>query len=107
MSIKLVIVSAVSITALVSTYPASAQNRPVTPAAPATSTNSPAPAVAEQADRLLKEMSAYIGSAQEFTFHADISFDHVLPSGQKLQISAAGEVALKRPGHFYVEWCSS
>jgi len=52
-------------------------------------------------------MSAYIGSAQDFTFRADISFDHVLPSGQKLQISAAGEVALKRPGHFYVEWCSS
>ena len=104
MSIKLVIVSAVSITALVSTYPASAQNRPVTPAAPATSTNSSAPAVAEQADRLLKEMSAYIGSAQEFTFHADISFDHVLPSGQKLQFSAAEEVALQRPGRLYVEW---
>ena len=104
MSIKLVIVSAVSITALVSTYPASAQNRPVTPAAPATSTNSPAPAVVEQADRLLKEMSAYIGSAQEFTFHADISFDHVLPSGQKLQFSAAEEIALQRPGRLYVEW---
>jgi len=104
MSIKLVIVCAVSITALVSTYPASAQNRPVTPAAPTASTNSVAPAVAEAADRLLKEMSAYIGSAQEFTFHADTSFDHVLPSGQKLQFSAAEEVALQRPGRLYVEW---
>ena len=54
-----------------------------------------------------EEMSSYIGSAQDFTFHADISFDHVLSSGQKLQISAAEEVALQRPGHFYVEWCSS
>src|SRR5262250_428229 len=104
MSIKLVIVSAVSITALVSTYPASAQNRPVAPAAPATSTNSSAPAVAEQADRLLKEMSAYVGSAQEFTFHADITFDHVLPSGQKLQFSATEDVMLQRAGRLYVEW---
>ena len=63
-----------------------------------------APAVAEQADRLLKEMGAYIGSAEQFTFHADVTFDHVLPSGQKLQFSAAEEVALQRPGRLYVEW---
>ena len=82
---------------------ASAQNRPAAPAAPA-APNAAAPAIAEQADRLIKEMSAYIGSANEFTFHADISFDHVLPSGQKLQFSAAEEVVLQRPGRLYVEW---
>jgi len=83
---------------------AAAQNRPATSqAAPPTSTDS-APAIAEQADRLLKEMAAYIGSAQEFTFRADITFDHVLPSGQKLQFSAAEEVVLQRPGRLYVEW---
>ena len=60
--------------------------------------------VAAQADRLIKEMSAYIGSAQEFTFHADVTFDHVLPWGQKLQFSAAEEVVLKRPRGLYVEW---
>ena len=49
-------------------------------------------------------MSDYIGSADQFTFHADISFDHVLPSGQKLQFSAAEDVALQRPGQLYVEW---
>jgi hypothetical protein len=36
-------------------------------------TNSPALAVAEQADRLIKEMSAHIGSANEFTFLAEES----------------------------------
>ena len=82
---------------------ASAQNRPAAPAAPA-APNAAAPAIAEQADRLIKEMSAYIGSAQEFTFHADVTFDHVLPSGQKLQFSAAEEVVLQRPGRLYVEW---
>jgi hypothetical protein len=106
MSIKLVSACAVSITALVSTHSALAQNRTAAPAAPTASTNSPAPVVAEQADRLLREMSAYIGSAQEFTFHADISFDHVLPSGQKLQFSAAEDVALQRPGRIRVEWNS-
>ena len=49
-------------------------------------------------------MSSYIGSANEFTFHADVTFDHVLPSGQKLQFSAAEEVVLQRPGRLYVEW---
>jgi hypothetical protein len=72
----------------------SAQTRP---AGPAAATNVPAPAIAEQADRRLKEVGAYIGSAEQFTFHADITFDHVLPSGQKLQFSAAEEVVLQRP----------
>jgi hypothetical protein len=62
------------------------------------------PVVAAQADELLRQMGAYIGSAQEFTFHADITFDHVLPSGQKLQYEAAEDVALQRPGGLYVEW---
>ena len=63
---------------------ASAQNRPAAPAAPAMAANAAAPVIAEQADRLLKEVGSYIGSADQFTFHADITFDHVLPSGQKL-----------------------
>lgn len=63
-----------------------------------------APAVSPETDRLLKEMSNYLGAAQAFTFHADIIFDHVLPSGQKLQFSAAEDVALQRPGGLYVEW---
>jgi hypothetical protein len=66
--------------------------------------NAAQPAIAEQADRLIKEMSAYIGSTQQFTFHADVTFDHVLPSGQKLQFSSAEEVVLQRPGRLYVEW---
>ena len=60
--------------------------------------------MAEQADRLLKQMGDYVGSAQHSTFHADIAFDHVLPSGQKLRYSASEDVALQRPGGLYVEW---
>jgi hypothetical protein len=72
-------------------------------AAPTSAKGSP-PAVSARADRLLKEMGAYIGSAQQFTFHADVTFDHVLPSGQKLQFAASEDVALERPGKLYVEW---
>jgi hypothetical protein len=97
MSIKPVIACSVAIAALTCAQGGLAQNKPA-------ATNAAAPAVAEPADRLIKEMSAYIGSANEFTFHADVSFDHVLPSGQKLQFSAAEDVVLKRPGGLYVEW---
>jgi hypothetical protein len=81
-----------------------AQNPPTAPSAPSAAANAAPPAVAEQADRLLRQMGAYIGSAEQFTFHADIVFDHVLPSGQKLQFSAAEDVALQRPNRLYVEW---
>lgn len=64
----------------------------------------PAPVVTAKAENLLKLMSAYIGSAQQFTFHADIAFDHVLPTGQKLQYLATEDVALRRPGGLYIEW---
>lgn len=73
------------------------------PRAPATAA-APAPIVEERADRLLKQMGAYVGSAEQFTFHADITFDHVLPSGQKLQFSAVENVALQRPSGLYIEW---
>ena len=105
MTINSVIACSVVIASLAAAQGAAAQNKPAAPnAPPAAATNAAAPAVAAQADRLIKEMSAYIGSANEFTFHADVSFDHVLPSGQKLQFAAAEEVVLKRPGGLYVEW---
>jgi len=84
-------------------FTAEAENAPAhTPAIPAPANTTPV--VAEQADQLLKQMAAYIGSAEHFTFHADITFDHVLPSGQKLQFSSSEDVALQRPGLLYVEW---
>lgn len=82
---------------------AEAQNAPAPSNAPPTTT-APAPVVSQQADELLKQMGDYIGSAEQFTFHADITFDHVLPSGQKLQYAASEDVALQRPGGVYVEW---
>ena len=82
--------------------PAHAQGSGSSQQAPVTST--PPPVVAEAADRLLKEAGEYLASAAQFTFHAEITFDHVLPSGQKLQFSAGEDVALLRPARLYVEW---
>ncbi|HET9583176.1 MAG TPA: DUF2092 domain-containing protein [Bradyrhizobium sp.] len=89
-----------AIAALTLSWQAMAQTSPVTPR---TSTAIPAPQVAEAADRLLKQMGAYIGSAEQFTFRAAITFDHVLPSGQKVQFAANENVALQRPDRLYVE----
>lgn len=83
---------------------AMAQGRPSTPAAPVVANSVPPPSISEDADRVLKQMSTYIGSADQFTFHADVTFDHVMPSGQKLQFSATEDVALQRPNGLYVEW---
>jgi hypothetical protein len=47
---------------------AEAQTGQATPATSPPAANSAAPAVAEQADRLLKQMGDYVGSAQQFTF---------------------------------------
>jgi hypothetical protein len=85
---------------------AAAQTKSSPPATSSAANAVPAPAVAEEADRMLKQMGAYIGSAERFTFHADVTFDHVLPSGQKLQFSATEDVALQRPNELYVEWSS-
>jgi hypothetical protein len=60
MSIKPVIACSVAIAALACAHGASAQNKPAAPAAQPPATSAAAPAVAEPADRLIKEMSAYI-----------------------------------------------
>ena len=83
---------------------AEAQNAPPAGGTPPPATDNAKPSIAPEAEELLKQMAAYVGSAGEFTFHADITFDHVLPSGQKLQFSATEDVALKRPSGLYVEW---
>ena len=83
---------------------AGAQNKD-TPATPSAA-NRAAPVVAERADRLLKQMSDYIGSAEQFTFHADVSFDHVLPSGRSYNTPRPRTSPWSGGAGFYVEWHS-
>ena len=71
-------------------------------AAPAATAD--APVVAPQADRLLKEMGAYLASADQFRLKAEVTFDHVLPTGQKLQFGAVEDLGVQRPNRVYVDW---
>jgi hypothetical protein len=62
--------------------------------------------VAAEADRLLREMGAFLAAADQLTFRADVTFDHVLPTGQKLQFGAVEDVGVERPDKVYVDWDS-
>ena len=60
-------------------------------------------AIDARADRVLREMSDYLKSADQFTFQADVSYDAVLVSGQKIQYGGTDEISVHRPDHLRVE----
>lgn len=64
------------------------------------------PVVNPRAEALLKQMSAYLAAAKQFSFHAEITFDEMLPSGQKVQLAAFEEASVRRPDRAFVEYQS-
>ena len=64
----------------------------------------PTPAVSAQAEQMLRDMSDYLKAAQQLSVHADISYDDLLPPGQKIQLAAAYDAAVRRPDRFYTEY---
>ena len=88
---------------------AAAEVAPVTKAAPKPPEKpaeqpAMAPIINPQADKLLREMGEYLKNAQQFSFQAEITFDDVLPSGQKIQFGATEDLAVRRPNGAYVEY---
>jgi len=63
-----------------------------------------APGVGAQADRMLRAMSDYLKTAGEFTFHADISYDSVLTSGEKIQYGGTADISVHRPNRLHVAY---
>ncbi len=61
------------------------------------------PDIEARADRILREMSDYLKSADRFTFQADVSYDSVLVNGQKIQYGGTGEIIVHRPDRLRVE----
>lgn len=59
------------------------------------------PIIDPSADTLLKEMGNTLKSAKEFSFNADVTFDELLPSGQKIQFGGQASIKVKRPGRVY------
>jgi hypothetical protein len=66
-------------------------------------TSMPEPLIGPRAEIVLKAMSDYMKSVKQFSFRGKITFDEVLPSGQKIQYSANNRVAIRRPDRAYGE----
>ncbi|MEQ9617803.1 MAG: DUF2092 domain-containing protein [Deltaproteobacteria bacterium] len=64
------------------------------------------PDIDPKAESLLQEMSYFMGSKYQYTFKAEIMYDVVLESGQKVQYDASETVYLKKPDKFYVQYIS-
>ncbi len=59
-------------------------------------------AIGAEADRVLRAMGEYLKSADEFSFHADIAYDAVHSTGEKVQYGGASDVSVRRPNRLYV-----
>ena len=59
-----------------------------------------------QADELLTKTCEALGSADAFSFHAEIMFDQVLPHQVKVQYAAEMNFALQRPDSLMVDYHS-
>jgi hypothetical protein len=81
--------------------PVAQQSLPMTAALPETQ---PSPIVDPEADRILKEMSDYLRSQNQFSVHAEISQDDILPTGQKIQLMAVNDVLVQRPNRVFSDY---
>ncbi len=55
-------------------------------------------------ETLLRQMSTALKAAQRFSVHAEIVFDNVLNSGQKLQYAGAADLRVRRPDGVYLDY---
>lgn len=60
------------------------------------------PAIDPKAERILRDMSTFLGSQRQFSVRTEGTLEAV-ESGQKLQFSRAGQVHLSRPDKLHVE----
>jgi len=65
-----------------------------------------APKIDPLANRILKESGNYLKEIKEFSFHAEITYDAVVPPNGKVQYGASADVAVKRPDKLYFEFAS-
>ena len=62
----------------------------------------PPPSIDPRAEQLLSHSCEDLSASKAFTFHAEITFDKVLPRKVKLQFAAAADYAVQRPDQFAV-----
>jgi hypothetical protein len=66
----------------------------------------PVPSIDPHADELLSKTCAALGTADAFSFHAEVLFDKVLPHAVKVQYAAEMNFALQRPDELVVDYHS-
>jgi len=84
---------------------AAAESAPAPTAVPPSSQGG-MPPIAPAADKLLAETCRVLGSADAFTFHAEVLFDQVLPSAVKVQFAGEINFALQRPDELAIDYQS-
>lgn len=62
------------------------------------------PDVDPKAEQILRAASDLLKSREKFTFDAKITFDNVLPTGQKLQYGADMHAAIRRPDKISIKF---
>ena len=63
-----------------------------------------APGIDPYADQILKQMSEYLKSEEQFTYQSEVFFDVVLEGGQKIRYNAHVAVSVNRPNGFHVKF---
>ena len=71
---------------------------------PLTARGEAGPSASPSPEELIRQMSAELGKEKAFRFHAEINFDDVLVSGQKLQYAGAVDVTVRRPDGVYIDY---
>ena len=54
-----------------------------------------------RADRILRQMGEYLGTADEFRFQVEITYDSVRSTGQKILLGGRADASLQRPNRFH------
>ena len=49
-------------------------------------------------------MSDYLAAEKQFSVRAEVDFDDVLPTGQKIAVLGGADIAVRRPDRAYVEY---
>lgn len=64
------------------------------------------PVIDPKVRELLQKTGDLIKNSREFSFHAEILYDDILPSGQKIQFAAAQDMDVKRPDEVFTKYQS-
>jgi hypothetical protein len=62
------------------------------------------PVIDQRVREVMRGVCNELSSARTITYHAEINFDSVLPSGVKLQYAAAMDTAIKRPNQLAISY---